>query len=208
MMRVRSAGQALLVATVLALAGCGSSPPASPAPPASSSGPTTSASPGDSASASPTASPGEVVEFSVDGAGPYQLGTKQSDLQAAGRLDAIGPGPQGCPDTTTARGTGKWTDVHLSFHKDGTLFLLENQSTSIPTPSGAYLGTSLADLKKIYAKTTNESLVRGQNTAFLVITISGRGILFVLSSIQTVTSMLAADVSYLRSNFVNGTPFC
>ncbi len=159
-------------------------------------------------SPSSTAPPGDVVEFSVDGAGPYELGAKVSDLQAAGKLDAVTPGAPGCPDSTSARGTGPFSDVHLFFQKDGTLYLLVNQSASVPTPSGVYLGTSLADLTKIYATVTKENLNHGTNTAFLVITVSGRGILFDLSSAKTVTAMTAGDANYLRLHFVNGSPYC
>jgi hypothetical protein len=204
---VRHWGAVIAVATLLALAGCSKSP-ATATPPTTSGSlgdgggtPTASASP----TASPTTNPRDVVEFSVDGAGPYQIGGKMSDLQSQLTNAAADPN---CPNNQTAQGTGTWGDVHLFFHQDGTLFALTNQSTSIPTPSGAYLGTSLTDLKKIYAKTTNEVLNHGANAAFLVITASGRAIRFDLTPVQTVVLMTAGDVGLLRTSFVNGTPLC
>jgi hypothetical protein len=204
---VRRLGAVIAVATLLVLTGCGSKSPATTTPPASPSGSlgAGSGTPTATASPSPTTNPADVVEFSVDGAGPYQIGDKMSDLQS--QLTSPGPDPA-CPNNQSATGTGTWGDVHLFFHQDGTLFALTNQSTTIPTPSGAYLGTSLTDLKKIYAKTTNELLNHGANAAFLVVTASGRAIRFDLSPLQTVVLMTAGDVGLLRTSFVNGTPLC
>ena len=203
---LRRGGPVILVVAVLALAGCTSKAPASASvPPAGnpSSGPVSP-----SGSSSPSSSPGNAVEFSVDGAGPYQLSDKLSDLQAAGQLAQVTAGTTACPDITTAQGTGTWTDLHLSFQKDGTLYLLVNESSAVPTPSGAWLGTTLPDLKKIYATVTNEDLHHGTDSAFLVITVSGRGILFTLDPGGRVTSMSAADANYLRRTFVGGLPYC
>jgi hypothetical protein len=203
---MRRAVPLVLVSVLLGLAGCGggATPPATTNPPGGSSA-SAAGSPSASASASSSA---DVVEFSVDGAGPYTFGSKLADLQAAGKLAQVTAGTADCPNTTTALGTGKFSQIQLSFHQDGTLYLLQNQSTDVPTPSGAYLGTTLTDLKRIYALTTNETLNRAGTTAFLVITINGRGILFTLSSNQMVVSMAAADSGYLRLSFNNGTPFC
>jgi hypothetical protein len=198
----------LLVAGVLALAGCSSGTPAG-----AGEQPTSSATSGGTGPAGPTTSTtptptGDPIEFSVDGAGPYQLDAKLTDLQSAGKVTNITVGATGCPDTTTASTTGVWSGIQLYFHKDGTLYLLVNQSTGIPTPSGAYLGTKLADLKHIYAAVTGTDLAHGDQKAFLVTTLSGRAILFQLSSIQTVVSMSAGDSSALQQAFVNGTPYC
>jgi hypothetical protein len=189
---------------LLAVAGCGKGSPSSAPPPAH--GPTSSGS-SPSASTSPSSSAAP-VEFTVDGAGPYTLGAKLTDLQAAGRLDNVTHGSTTCSDIITAQGTAPYAGVQMSFHSDNTLYALTNTDPGLPTPSGAYIGTNVADLKKIYAQTTNETLNHGTDQAFLVITISGRGILFVLNSVQTVSSMMAGDAGYLRLNFVNGTPFC
>ena len=204
---VRRLGAVIAVVSLLVLAGC-SKTPATVTPPSSA----TSGSLGDggstpsaSASPSPTVNPADIVEFSVDGAGPYQIGDKISDLQS--QLTNAGADPN-CPNNQTAQGTGTWSDVHLFFHQDGTLFALTNSSTAIPTPSGAYLGTSLTQLKTIYARTTNELLNHGANNAFLVITSSGRAIRFDLTPVQTVVLMTSGDVVLLRSAFVNGTPLC
>lgn len=193
----------VLVALVV-LAGCGSDDPGA-APPAPSR--TASASPAVTASASPTGSPSPStpVEFTVDGAGPYQLGASLDALRAT--LDEIKTGQAPCAQNTTARGTGTWRDVQLSFRADGLLYLMTNRSPSIPTPSGAWLGTPLGQLKKIYANVTGQDLAKGAHRGFLVTTLSGRGILFDLDARTAVTAMYAADASYLRNAFAAGA-FC
>jgi hypothetical protein len=201
-----------LVALValMAVAGCGShgqaQAPAAP-PPATSAG---SASPTGTESASPTGSPSPStsIEFTVDGAGPYQLGATLAALRSVPGLEEIKAGGGTCPQNMTARGTGSWTDVHLSFRSDGVLYLAVNRSPSIPTPSGAWLGTTLAQLKMIYAKVTAEELARGKGRAYLVTTLSGRGILFDLDAKTRVTAMRAADATFLRVSFEGGTAFC
>jgi hypothetical protein len=169
-----------------------------------------SASPQETGSASPSGSPSAdaAVEFTVDGAGPYQLGATLDELRATPGLDEVKSGGPACAKNTTARGTSTWREVQLSFHEDGELYLAVNRSPSIPTPSGAWLGTPLAQLKKIYASVTAEDLVRGTRHAYLVTTISGRGILFELDAKTMVTAMLAADAAYLRDTFQGGTGYC
>src|SRR5258705_12312523 len=102
---IRSGPVVLLVSALLVLAGCGSSKPPVSNPPA---GNTTNgqATPTGSGSPSPSTSPGDVVEFSVHGAGPYLLGSKLAALQTAGKLGSgTPPGGQGCPAATTAHRT-------------------------------------------------------------------------------------------------------
>jgi hypothetical protein len=144
----------------------------------------------------------------VDGAGPYQLGATLTALQSTANLDEVTAGGKTCPDNTTARGTGAWKDVRLSFRKDGKLYLAINRSLSIPTPSGAWLGTTLAELKTIYAGVTGEDLTRGANTAFLVTTLSGSGILFDLDANKKVISMASGDATSLKSSYLAGTDYC
>ena len=161
--------------------------------------------PSASTSASVSPSPSAVlVEFTVDGVGPYQLGASLTALKATPGLDAVTAGGQNCPDNTVAQGTGDWKDVQLHFHQDGSLFLAVNKSTAIPTPSGAWLGTSLDQLKTIYASVPGESLSRGSAAAFLVTTQSGRAILFDLSGRQQVTDMIAGDGTYLKATYLSG----
>jgi hypothetical protein len=204
---VRRLGAVIAVVTLLVLGGCSKTPANTTPPPSGTTGSLgdDGSTPSASASPSATVNPADVVEFSVDGAGPYQIGDKLSDLQS--QLTNVGP-DSNCPGNQTAQGTGTWSDVHLFFHSDGSLFALTNQSTAIPTPSGAYLGTSLTQLKTIYAKTTNELLNHGSTNAFLVITASGRAIRFDLTPEQTVVLMTDGDVGLLRASFVNGTPLC
>src|SRR5262249_4622757 len=117
----------LLVASV-ALTGC-SKPAATGNPgPSGPSGSTPSAgSDGRAGGPSPavSATPSDAFEFTVDGAGPYQFEETLTSLRSAG-LDQISAGAAPCPSNTTARGTGKWKDLTLSFHADGTLYMVTN----------------------------------------------------------------------------------
>jgi hypothetical protein len=131
-----------------------------------------------------------------------------SALQASPGLGEVKAGGDPCPENTTAKGTGVWNGVQLSFHKDGTLYLAVNKSPSVPTPSGAWLGTTLAQLKTIYAGVTGEDLARGTSKAFLVSTLSGRAILFDLDPGQRVIAMTAADAGFLRTGYQAGGNFC
>jgi len=196
------------VATLLAAAGCGAKEPAA-APSATTAGSTPASSPASSpASATPSAMPSTLIEFTVDGAGPYELGATLATLQSTAGLDEVQTGGGGCPQNATARGTGIWKDIRLSFRKDGKLYLAINRSPSIPTPSGAWLGTTLAQLRSIYAGVAGQVLTKGAATAYLVTTLSGRGILFDLDAQKKVISMVAGDADYLRSSYLGGTNFC
>lgn len=165
----------------------------------------TSASPTVSATTSPPATdPGE---FTVDGIGPYQIGATLSQLQAAGALVEVATGGATCPDNTTARGVPPWGDIQLSFRPGGRLNMVTSRSTSIPTPSGAYLGDTLAKLKAIYGSLGKE-LTQGGGKAFLVTTVSGRGVLFDFATGSTVMAMIAGDAAFLKSSYEGGTDFC
>lgn len=203
---MKRTGILIAAGLLLALAGCGGHKPAAAPPPATGSGPSPSGQPSGAASASLSASPSAALaEFSVDGVGPYQLGAMLTALKAAPGLDGVTAGGQACPDNTVAQGTGDLRDIQLHFRKDGKLFLLINKSTSIPTPSGAWLGTTLAQLKTIYATTQGEDLTRATSAAFLVTTQSGQAILFDLGPSQQVTDMItAADPAYLKATFLSG----
>lgn len=198
------------IVALVTLPACGSPKAKGAAPAASSPGPAGSATAttGPSAVPSGSSSPAAGIEFSVDGAGPYQIGDMLADLQATPGLTGVTTGGKPCPDDTTAQGTGTWKDVQFSFHKDGVLYMAVNRSTTIPTPSGAWLGTSLAQLKTIYAQVQTAQLTAGTAQAFLVTTLSGRGILFSLNAQGLVTSMAAADASFLKTSYQNGTNFC
>jgi len=167
--------------------------------------PTASAAP--SSSAVPSAS-AVVLEFTVDGAGPYQLGATLTALQAEAGLDEVKTGGATCPENTTARGKGVWKDVQLHFRKDGALYLAVNRASNIPTPSGAWLGSTLTELKTIYAKIPGQELKRGTASAYLVTTTSGRGVLFDLDAGKKVVAMLVGDAAYLKSSYSAGTDFC
>jgi hypothetical protein len=202
----------LLVALiVLGLCGCDRAAPATaPVPSRTSTAATPTASPSASASPGPSASasPGEAVEFSVDGAGPYQLGLTLTALTAEPGLDGVTTGTPGCPRNTLAHGTGTWAAVALYFRPDGVLYLTLNTSPAIPTPSGAWIGTSLAELRKIYAAIPGQDLSHGGAAGYLVTTLSGRGILFQLDVAKRVTSMRAGDAAFLKANFSTGAAYC
>ncbi len=205
----RVAVAAVAIVGLVTLPACGSKKPKEAAPAASA--PSLNASAG--ASAPPTAapsgssSPAAGIEFTVDGAGPYQIGDKLTDLQATPGLASV-TSDKNCPNNTTAQGTGTWAGVQFSFHQDGSLYLAVNRSPSIPTPSGAYLGTNVTQLKTIYAQVQTEQLTAGKTQAFLVTTLSGRGILFNLNAQGAVTSMAAGDSSFLKTSFQGATNFC
>ncbi len=198
----------IVIVAVMTLAGCGSSKAKSTV---RTSGPTPTVS-GSSPSVGPSApassSAATVVEFSVDGAGPYKIGGMLNDLLTTPGLDNVVTGSTACPQSTTAQGVGAWKDVQLSFHSDGELYVAVNKSTAIPTPSGAYLGSTVAQLKTIYAQIQSEQLTSGTRTAFLVTTVSGRGILFGLTPEGTVSSMASGDSIYLKTSFQAGPNFC
>ena len=195
---------ALIFVVLLAAAtGCSKkSPSAGESPNA-----TPSATAAASASANPSASPSPQIHFTVDGAGPYQLGLKLADLQTAGQLDEVKTGGETCAANTFARGKGVWKDIRLSFRPDGTLYLVTNRSTTIPTPSGAWLGTNLAGLQSIYPA-IGEDLTKGTFYAYLVTTGTGRGILFDLDGAKKTIAMVAGEASYLKSSWQTGTDFC
>jgi hypothetical protein len=199
----------LLAAPALtALAACGGDEPATTPPPVTGSSATGGPSAAGSASPGPTASGEPVLEFTVDGAGPYQLDATLTALQTANLLTNVATGADPCPENTTARGTGIWADLELSFKPDGTLYLAINKSPTVPTPSGAWIGTPVEDLKKIYKGLFTREVTHGADTGFVVRTNSGRGILFALDSAKTVVWMAAADGNYLISTFQTGSEFC
>jgi hypothetical protein len=144
--------------------------------------------------------------FTVDGTGAYQLGATLAALQSAGALAEVAMNAEVCTLNTGARGTGDYSDVRLSFRPDGMLYLITNRSPDIPTPSGARVGTTLAQLNTMYAGSTHEEL---DPSAFLVSAgAAGRGILFNLDASDRVFTMSAGDADYLKSSYVNGTDFC
>lgn len=190
------------------MAGCKEDPHAGAAPSiASSPGVSSHGSPGSEVSAHPSASR-MPIEFTVDGAGPYQLGAALSALQSGPGLDNVKSGGQPCPDNTTAQGKGVWQDIEVQFHKDGTLYLAINRSSNIPTPSGAWVGSTLTELKTVYAKIPGQEIKKGNTSAYLVPTTSGRAVLFQLDAGQKVTAMMAGEAAFLKSNFTGGSNFC
>ena len=201
----------LAVAALLSVgAGCDSKEPAPLAKPSapSSAGPVADPSAGPQPSTSASGTPASPNHFTVDGTGVYQLGAKLADLQTAGQLADVKSGAETCAQNTTAKGTGAWSDVRVSARPDGKIYLVVNRSATIPTPSGAWLGNTLAALQSIYG-TIGEELTKGGSTAYLVKTTSGRGILFDLDpGTKKVIAMIAGDATYLKSSYLGGTDYC
>jgi hypothetical protein len=200
----------LAIAALLVAAGCDSKEPApakQPAPAATSASLAPTEGPPASTSASgPAVNPAN--QFTVDGTGVYLIGAKIADLQAANQLAEVKPGGETCPQNTIARGVGAWTDVRMSARPDGKIYIVTNRSTSIPTPSGAWLGMTLAALQSIYGN-LGEELSLGAGKAYLVKTASGRGILFAIDdNSKKVFAMTAGDASYLKSSYLGGTDYC
>jgi hypothetical protein len=207
----------VLVVTALAAAGCdligGSTPdPTTPASPTAEVTPTGSVQPSVTGSQTPLP---ELLEFSTEGAGPYRLNNTLAQLQGGqpGLAD-VGPITE-CPGNTMARGVGTWAKIEMRFRADGRLYLLINRDQAIPTPSGAYLGWTLADLPdgrkglvNLYSQVTHQTLTNGPKQAFWVQTLGGGGILFELNESGEVDVMYAGLASFLRSTFNAGQPFC
>ena len=139
----------VLVVVALAAAGCQRTQqtPNQPSPSASTSA---SVDPSESSSADPSASPSTsataLKEFTTEGAGPYQLGRTLTQLETNPGVDEV-TNNQVCPGNKSGRGTGVWKDVQLSFRADGKLYLVVNRALDIPTPSGAWLGSTLDQRK-------------------------------------------------------------
>ena len=196
-----------LLALAVALGATGCNLSAEPSDNATTPVATATDEPSGTATPTPTTSATALIEFTTDGAGPYQLGKGLTELQASPGLDQVTPNSN-CAGNMTARGTGAWRDIRLHFRPDGRLYLVENRSQAIPTPSGAYLGTPLDDLKTIYAGLVTQELTRGSTSAFFVQTFGGRGILFELNANKQVDAMYAGDGSLLRDSFTVSGNFC
>jgi hypothetical protein len=145
----------------------------------------------------------------VDGAGPYALGANLTTLQATPGLAEVTKSTE-CAGNTTAKATGPYDGIALSFRPDGSLYLEVNTSAAIPTPSGAYIGTSLVELRKIYAAIPGQDVAKrsGAGKGYLVTTLSGRGVLFDLDTASRVTSMIVGDAAYLKAIYTSGSAYC
>lgn len=187
------------LAVLLAISGCAESP--APAPVANP-GSTTQ-----SAAASPISPTPTTPTFTFDGAGPYRLGLKLSDLQTAGVLDNVKSGPDTC-GYTSANGTGVYKDIGLSFRPDGTLYVVSLRTAAIPTATGVRVGSTLVELQSIYGS-TGEKLIRDDTIAFLVTTTSGHGIMFGFDPNKKVIRMTAgAEASRMKEDFLNPIDAC
>ncbi|MBB5868149.1 hypothetical protein F4553_001528 [Allocatelliglobosispora scoriae] len=197
-----------LVAVILVLAVAGCSKDADPAA-TPTTGTSTSVDPTDAASPSTAASPSsDAVVFTVDGGGPYEIGATLTSLKDKNLLDAVSTTNELCPTNTYAKGTGDWKDLNLSFRPDGKLYMAVNRSAKIPTPSGAWLGMTMAAIQSIYGTIGKQLDGGGGAVAFLVTTDTGQGLLFDFDQKKKVMSMIAGDATYLKDSYLGGTDFC
>ena len=205
---MKLAGLFAVAALLTVVAGCDSKEPAPAAKPPASADPSADPSAGPQPSTSASGAPAAPNHFTVDGTGVYQIGAVLADLQTAGQLADVKTGAETCAQNTTAKGTGAWSDVRVSARPDGKIYLVVNRSATIPTPSGAWVGNTLAALQSIYGS-IGEELTQGGSTAYLVKTTSGRGILFDLDpGSKKVISMIAGDATYLKTSYLGGTDYC
>ncbi len=197
----------LMVAAALIVgsAACNKKDPVVSPPATATALPTGSAEPSGQASVAPSAS-AAFIHFTVEGAGPYLIGATLDALKP--ELDEVKTGGETCAANTTARGKGTWKDIRMSFRPDGKIYIVINRSTTIPTPSGAWVGMTLAAVSSIYGPIGQE-IKQGAHTAYLVTTDSGRGMLFDLDPANgKVIAMIAGDANYLKTSFLGGTDYC
>jgi hypothetical protein len=203
----------VLVAAALLLAGtaCGGKAPADPtAEPTAvttlGASPSAAASP--AASASPKASPsgaGGGLVITVDGAGPYLVGNTLMKYDAEGKLAELGNGGEACPSRWSAKGTGAWTGLQLSFTPDpgAKLEFVIARSAAISTPSGAKVGMTLAQLQSLYGP-KGETLSVGGAKAYLVAA-SGKALYFELDMDNKAFAIIAGDATRLKNRFLDGS---
>ncbi|WP_162907654.1 hypothetical protein [Allorhizocola rhizosphaerae] len=198
-------GLLVLVAAVLVgSAACNKKEPVLTQPSPTTALPTGSA----AATAPPSGAPSATAEpnhFTVEGAGPYRIGAALEALRP--QLDEIKTGGETCAANTTAKGKGAWKDIQMSFRPDGKIYIVINRSTTIPTPSGAWVGMTLASVSSIYGPIGQE-LTQGPHTAYLVTTDTGRGMMFDLDDSKKVIAMIAGEANYLKTSFLGGTDYC
>jgi hypothetical protein len=145
--------------------------------------------------------------LSVDGIGPFRLGAGATldQLQAASQVTSVGDGGEACPQHYGAQGTGQWAGVRLWFRPDRTLEFVIVRETAIRTPSGARVGSTLAELQRIYGS-RGEVLMNGNAKAYIVrVASSGRAIFFELDLANAkVIAMFAGGSDRLAQRFQNG----
>jgi hypothetical protein len=138
--------RAATVALLLLLAAC-ESDPSTVTPPSGSPLPViTSATPTPSAT---RAAP--ILQLSGDDLGVTRIGAPKLQATAAvskvlGRVDTS-PGPTRCIGSSTE---ARWTDLTLSFDAAGKLNGWFVTTAKLSTPSGVRVGTTVAQLKRIY----------------------------------------------------------
>ncbi|HZN76817.1 MAG TPA: hypothetical protein VFC00_34760 [Micromonosporaceae bacterium] len=171
------------------------------------------------AAQSPTSSPSLVpstkppaaaetsLVLSVNGIGPFTLGTGATldQLQATGQIASVGDGGEACPQFFGAQGNGPWSGVRLWFRPDRTLDFVIARDQAIRTPSGAHVGSTLAELQSIYGS-RGEVLTSGSAKAYIVrVASSGRAIFFELDIANAkVVAMFAGGSDRLAQRFLNG----
>jgi hypothetical protein len=141
----------------------------------------------------------------VDGAGPYVVGNTLMKYDAEGKLSGLGNGGEACPSRWTAKGTGGWSGLQLSFTPDpgAKLEFVIARSPAIATPSNARVGMTLTQLTGIYGA-KGETLTNAGAKAYLVAA-SGKALYFELDESGKVFAIIAGDAARLKSRFLDGS---
>jgi hypothetical protein len=162
--------------------------------------------PGDPASAS---SPGTLTEdvsvLSVRGAGPYRIGARLHDLQAAGLIDWIAQQP-GC-DVVSTGVTGEWSGVLILVFQSGRLVEVGTATTPPRSPAGASVGTPWSELEDIYGN-RGRMVYNSDGDQAYAVRIGSRVELFTGHPIRDgVGYFQAGSADFILSNFLH-RPVC
>ncbi len=189
-----------LSALALALSACDSTEPALNLPVPS---------PAQEASPTPIAPP-SLAAFTFDGVGPYQIGGDFDALKLHGLLADVVQGSQVCGDQyQSAHGVQPYQDIWISA-KGGMsqIYVVVNGSTALATPSGAKVGSTLAQLKSLYGS-AGEELNYRTRAGYLVKSPSGNGLLFDLDvNSKKVNDVVAGKAAYLKESFLFESDYC
>lgn len=169
-------------------------------------------SPGPSSIAGPTTAPPspsvDPLVLSVDGIGPYRLGTGATldQLQGTGVLTSVANGGEACPQHFGAQGTGQYTGIRLWFLPDRKLDFVIARAPTIRTPSGARVGNTLAELQTIYGSRGEVLTVGGAKAYIVRVASSGRAIFFELDLANAqVIAVYAGGGDRLAQRFLGGS---
>ncbi len=156
-------------------------------------------------SASPVATPSptepaidQATVLAANGIGPYVVGARLATLESQGLVSNVEPSFHCDDEWQGAEATGRYAGhLHLSFYL-GRLTDVHTASTELVTPSGAQVGMTLTELRRIYGQ---RGTLIDDNSAFQAFSVhvpDGLGIVFFLDETNTmVRSMSAGEVEWL-----------